>query len=86
MSSIYEAEPNTGIELSESGETPFAGFGPKQWIEYYESLNKELPVDKCQLNMTEEEKRNYVKALAFLKNERKAIPGLKYEIQYKDFE
>ncbi len=86
MSSIYEAEPNTGKELSESGETPFAGFGPKQWIEYYESLNKELPVEKCRLTMTEEEKRNYVRALEFLKNERKNTPGVKYEVNFKDLE
>ena len=64
----------------------FEGFGPKEWIEYYESLNKEIPVEKCRLKMSESEKEKYTKALGVLMNERKKIPGVKYEVNYKDFE
>ena len=69
-----------------NSKSPFEGFVPEQWFKYYEALNAEIPVEKCTLELTESEKECYEKALAFLKQERKNIPGVKYEVNYKDLE
>ena len=75
-----------GKKLFETDKSLFKGFGPKEWIKYYESLNAEIPVDECRLKMTENEKKCYVEDLEFLKRERKHIPGVKYEVNYRDLE
>lgn len=64
----------------------FDGFGVKEWIEYYESLNKEIPVDKLRLDLSDAEKKAYSASLARLKEERKRVPEVAYEINYHDFE
>lgn len=75
-----------GKKLFETDKTLFKGFGPKEWIRYYESLNEEVSVEKCRLEMTENEKKCYTEDLEFLKKERKRVPGVRYEVSYKDFE
>ena len=64
----------------------FEEFGVKEWVEYYESLNKELSVDKVRLDLTDDEKKAYKAALDLLKRERKKVPEVEYEINYHDFE
>ena len=73
-------------EKIKSGSGTFANFEPKDWIEYYTSLNKEIPVEKCKLEMTDEQKKRYVIALNSLLEDRKTCPAVRYEISYKELE
>ena len=73
-------------EKKTSGNSTFANFGPKEWIEYYSSLNKEIPVEKCKLEMTDEQRKRYVIALNSLLEDRKTCPAVRYEISYKELE
>ena len=82
---LREREMTTKEKL-EGGKRMFKSFGPKEWIEYLESLNAEIPVDKLRLKLTDEEKKKYVRALGILKKERERIPGVSYEIKYSWFE
>ena len=75
-----------GRELFEKDKTLFQSFGPKEWMEYYESLNGEVPVDKIRLELSENEKKCYVEDLKELLADRKIIPGIRYEVNYKDVE
>ena len=61
-------------------------FGPKQWIEFYTCLNEERPVDKLRLDLSDDAKKAYNEELERLKEERKRIPEVSYEINYHDFE
>ena len=64
----------------------FPGFGAREWIEYYDCLNAEVPVDKLRLELTEEGKKCYLKSLETLRKERKTNPKVSYEIKYSWFE
>ena len=61
-------------------------FGAKEWIEYYDCLNDEVPVDELRLKLPEELKQDYVKSLEYLKEQRKTFPGFGYEVKYSWFE
>lgn len=54
----------------------FRDMGPREFGKYYEALNQELPVEKCPLDLDDEMKERYGKALEKLKNERKAHPDV----------
>lgn len=64
----------------------FENFGAKEWIRYYDNLNAEIPVDKVDLKLTEEEKACYVRDLEDLKEERKSVPEVSYEVKYSWFD
>ena len=64
----------------------FKDWGAKEWIEYYDSLNAGVPVDKVRLDLTEEEKQSYIKAAEELADARKSFPGASYEVKYSWFE
>lgn len=64
----------------------FKGWGAKEWIEYYDSLNAEVPVEKYRFPLTDSEKEAYVSALNRLKEERKTFPKASYEVKYSWFE
>ena len=64
----------------------YPDFGAKEWIEYYDCLNSEVPVDRLRLKLNDEQKEEYAKSLAFLKEQRKTFPGFGYEIKYSWFE
>ena len=64
----------------------FPVFGAKEWIEYYDCLNAEVPVDKLRLELTEEQKKKYVAALEWLIEERKTFPIAAYEVKYSWFD
>ena len=64
----------------------FSNFGAKEWIEYYDCLNSETPVEKLRLELTNDEKKAYQKSLDVLKNERKTFPKASYEVKYSWFE
>ena len=61
-------------------------WGAKEWIEYYDCLNSETPVDKLRLELSDDDKKEYVDSLEFLKKERKTFPGFGYEVKYSWFE
>ena len=63
-------------------ERAFDWFGPKERMEYLESLNAEIPVDKVHLKLTDEEKKGYMEDLEDLKKDRKRVPGISYEVKY----
>lgn len=67
-------------------ESDFPGFGAKEWIEYYDCLNAEVPVDKLRLELTEKGKKGYIEDLETLRKERKTNPKVSYEIKYSWFE
>ena len=75
-----------GKALFEKDKSLFKGFGPKEWLMYYESLNEEIPVDKVRLDLSENEKKCYVEDLKELLADRKTVPGVRYEVEYKDIE
>lgn len=64
----------------------FPGFGAKEWIEYYDCLNAEVPVDELRLELTEEGKAQYIKSLNRLKEERRSFPKASYEVKYSWFD
>ena len=64
----------------------FNGWGAKEWIEYYDSLNAEVPVEKYRFPLTEEKKKAYVSSLERLKDARKTFPKISYEVKYSWFE
>ena len=64
----------------------FEKFGAKEWIRYYDSLNAEVPVDEVDLELTDEEKADYIKALEYLKKERESFPMASYEVKYSWFD
>ena len=64
----------------------FNGWGSKEWIEYYDSLNAEVPVEKYRFPLTDGEKKSYVNDLKKLKEERKKHPKVSYEVKYSWFE
>ena len=64
----------------------FRDFGVKEWMEYYELLNGEKSVDELRYRVSDDVKKAYNVALEKLKTERKQIPGVRYEINYHDFE
>ena len=70
------------IDSVSHGDGVFKSFGPKDWLEYYDSLNSETPVEDVRLKLSDEEKKAYEKALGVLKKERERIPGVCYEIKY----
>ena len=64
----------------------FPGFWAKEWIEYYDSLNTVVPVEKLRLELTEEQKKKYVAALEWLIEKRKIFPIASYEVKYSWFD
>ena len=64
----------------------FSRFGSKEWIEYYDSLNSEVPVEELRLELADEEKKAYSEDLAKLKEERKTCPWISYEVKYSWFD
>ena len=64
----------------------YPDFGAKEWIEYYDCLNDEVPVDKLRLKLTDDQKERYVEALDYLKEQRKTFPGFGFEISYSWFD
>ena len=75
-------------ELFAKDKTLFESFGPSEWIEYYTSLNEEVPVKDVRLKLTENEKKCYNDSLTRLKTERKNNPNIpiEYEIRYSHVE
>ena len=61
-------------------------WGAKEWIEYYDCLNSETPVDKLRLELDDDDKKEYVDSLNFLKEERKTFPGFGYKVKYSWFD
>ena len=57
-------------------------FDGRDWATYYRCLNKELPVEKCPLELDEKGKAAYEKALAELIADRKAHPDV--QISYPE--
>ena len=55
-------------------------------IKLTECLNREIPVDKLSLDLTDEEKAEYERSLVWLKKERERCPEVEYEIKYSWFE
>lgn len=41
----------------------FPEFGAKEWIEYYDCLNSETPVEKLRLELSDDEKKEYQRSL-----------------------
>ena len=41
-----------------------ADFGAKEWIEYYDCLNDEVPVEKLRLELDDEGKRSMLSLLS----------------------
>ena len=64
----------------------YPDFGAKEWIEYYDCLNAEVPVSRLRLKLNEEQKSEYVKSLEFLKEQRRTFPGFGYEVKYSWFD
>ena len=64
----------------------FCEFGSKEWIEYYDCLNSMTPVEKLRLDLTDSEKKAYVKDLERLKKARKTFPHAGYEVKYSWFD
>lgn len=66
----------------------YEGWTSKEWNERVIALNKELPPEKCGVKLNEEEKEAYMKALEFLKKERKENPNIpiEYSPVEKDWE
>ncbi len=64
----------------------FNGWGAKEWIEYYDSLNAEVPVEKYRFPLNDEEKKAYINSLERLKDARKSFPKASYEVKYSWFE
>ena len=64
----------------------FSGFGAKEWIEYYDCLNAETPVEELRLELTDEEKQRYQSSLEYLQEIRKIDPHVSYEVKYSWFE
>lgn len=64
----------------------YEGWGAKEWIEYYDSLNAKVPVDKVRLELTDSEKKAYIKNAKWLEEERKKFPGASFEVKYSWFE
>ena len=62
----------------------------KEWVrkqfKLTECLNREIPVDELRLDLTDEEKADYERSLAWLKKEREQCPEVKYEIKYSWFD
>ena len=65
----------------------YNGWTSREWNLMLWSLNKELPPEECGVKLNEEEQKNYLKSLAFLKEERKKNPGIpiEYSICEKEF-
>lgn len=61
-------------------------WGAKEWIEYYDCLNSETPVDKLRLELDDDGKKEYVDSLEYLKKLRKKHPEVSYEVKYSWFE
>ncbi len=63
-------------------------FTPDDWFVWVSSLNKEIPVEQCGLELTEEDIKHYNEELEWLKNERAENPGMPiaYEVRYRDFD
>ena len=64
----------------------FPGFSAKDWIEYYDCLNAEEPVEKLRLKLTDEGKKAYAEDLAKLKKARETRPEISYDVKYSWFE
>ena len=64
----------------------YPDFGAKEWIEYYDCLNDEVPVEELRLELSDEAKADYVESLKFLKEQRKTFPGFGYEVKYSWFD
>ncbi len=64
----------------------FSRFGAKEWIEYYDCLNSETPVEKLRLELTDSEKKAYQEDLDKLREARKSFPGAGYEVKYSWFD
>ena len=61
-------------------------FTAKDWIEYYDCLNAEVPVEELRLELSDEDKEDYIADLEMLKEERKTFPEASYEVKYSWFE
>ena len=61
-------------------------WGAKEWIEYYDCLNSEVPVERLRLELDDDDRKEYVKSLEFLKEQRKSFPGFGYEVKYSWFD
>lgn len=54
----------------------FDNWDARKWNAYHHSLNLELPPEKCEVSLTDEEKKTYIERLNDLRKERKANPGM----------
>ena len=61
-------------------------WGAKEWIEYYDCLNSETPVDKLRLALSDADRAEYVESLDYMKELRKTCPAVSYEVQYSWFD
>jgi hypothetical protein len=57
----------------------FDDFDGRKWNRYISALNNELSVEKCGIELTDEEKKAYNKSLAWLKKERADYPNIPIE-------
>ena len=64
----------------------FDEFEAREWIEYYDCLNSETPVNELRLKLSDEEKEAYIKDLEKLKEARKTFPAATFEVKYSWFE
>lgn len=76
------------MDIFAKDDTLFEKVTPAKEIQLTEALNKELPVEECGVELTENEKKVYNLELEWLKNERKKHPGvpISYEIKYSWFD
>ena len=54
----------------------FGKFTYQDWCDYYTSINRGLPAEECLVELNDEKKESYNKALKELEEERKAHPDV----------
>lgn len=81
----------TTREIIAKDKSAFSEFDKDKWFRYYAALNAETPVEKAKdkpyfLELTDSEKMCYQNSLDGLLKDRKTCPGVRYELNYKEFE
>ena len=66
----------------------YEGWTSTTWNKVIDATNKELPPEKCGVELNEQERMDYIRDLEFLKKERKENPNMpiSYSPVEKDWE
>ena len=68
---------NNWIPEWDPNRKPFEGWAARTWNWYYlNGLNRLLPPEEIGMKLTEEERKDYIESLEWLKKEREANPGM----------